>query len=96
VISFFIETPERERMRRMLWRGDAVDTIIERLKLDREHFAGVETCVDYVIENRDRLQINAALGSDLAAGKIVDILGGLGVAPIPGLKLPEDVHAVRS
>jgi guanylate kinase len=68
--SFYIKVSERERMNRMLKRGDEVDNIMERILQDRETFREIESIVDFVIEgeryNADEVVsiINLILGKE--------------------------------
>ena len=53
--SFYINVPVEERIKRMLNRGDDLQNIQKRLKIDEEKFKKAEEVVDYVIQN-DNLQ----------------------------------------
>lgn len=46
-----IKVDERERMFRLLKRGDAIGEVVRRLNTDREDFKDVENIADYVIGN---------------------------------------------
>ena len=48
---FYISVPAEERTKRMLSRGDSIETIQRRMKLDSEKFKGAKEVVDYVVEN---------------------------------------------
>lgn len=51
VISFYIETEERERVRRMMERGDNVMESFRRIISDQGSFNGIKYEVDFVIPN---------------------------------------------
>ena len=51
IISFYIKVPERDRVIRMMKRGDNVMESFRRIISDQGSFAGVERDVDYVIRN---------------------------------------------
>ena len=53
VTSFFIKTPERERLIRMAKRGDEIMEIFRRLISDNGTFNNIEDEVDYVINNKN-------------------------------------------
>lgn len=46
-----IKVEERERMIRLLKRGDSISEVFRRLHTDREDFENVENISDYIIEN---------------------------------------------
>lgn len=50
-ICFYIYVPAEERTKRMLARGDSLESIQERLRIDNEKFKNARNVVDYVIEN---------------------------------------------
>ena len=50
---FYIHVPAEERTKRMLKRGDSIEAIQERLRMDKEKFKEVEKVADVVIENVD-------------------------------------------
>ena len=49
---FYIKAPERDRMIRMLLRGDDVDEVIRRIQADRTDFTGAEQIADHVVYNQ--------------------------------------------
>ena len=49
--TFYIYVPEKERISRMLNRGDSADTINKRLEIDKEKFIKAREVADYTIEN---------------------------------------------
>jgi guanylate kinase len=51
VVAIYIKVDERERMRRLLERGDEVDEIIRRIQSDRKDFADVEKYCEHTVEN---------------------------------------------
>lgn len=53
VVAFFIDVPERERMSRLLKRGDDVDEIMRRIQADRKDFEGFSNKADFIIQNSD-------------------------------------------
>lgn len=53
ITSFFIKTEERERVTRMMKRGDKVLESFRRIISDQGMFSGIEREVDYVVENPD-------------------------------------------
>jgi len=53
IVSFFIDVPERERMERLLKRGDDVDEIIRRIQADRKDFEKFRGKADFIIKNSD-------------------------------------------
>jgi len=70
VISFFINVPERERLLRLINRGDDITELCRRIISDRDTFRGVEHEVDFVIHNKD---------IDVAAFNIIQNLLSKGV-----------------
>ena len=52
IISFYIYVPAEERTKRMLTRGDSIESIQKRLEIDNEKFKNAKEVVDYVIENK--------------------------------------------
>ena len=69
IISFYIEVEERERVIRMMKRGDSVMESFRRIISDQGSFNGIHREVDYIIQNQDGKL-------DLAVGQILEILGG--------------------
>jgi len=67
IISFFIDVEERDRVVRMMRRGDNVMESFRRIISDQGSFSGAKREVDYVIPNPDG-------ELDLAVEKIVSIL----------------------
>lgn len=67
IISFFIDVEERERVIRMMKRGDNVMESFRRIISDQGSFSGAKREVDYVIPNPDGKL-------DLAVEKIISIL----------------------
>lgn len=51
IVSFYIHVPPEERTKRMLARGDSLDSIQKRLEIDNLKFKNAKEAVDYVIEN---------------------------------------------
>lgn len=51
----YINVPERERMIRMLQRGDDVDEVMRRIHNDRETFKDVNELADYCVYNRSHI-----------------------------------------
>ena len=51
ITSFYICVPAEERTKRMLLRGDSIETIQKRLEIDSEKFRNARDAVDYVVEN---------------------------------------------
>lgn len=49
VVAIHIQTSERERMSRLVERGDEVDEIIRRIEADRIDFKDAEWVCDYVV-----------------------------------------------
>lgn len=67
IISFFIDVEERERVIRMMKRGDNVMESFRRIISDQGSFSGAKREVDHVIPNPDGKL-------DLAVEKIISIL----------------------
>jgi guanylate kinase len=53
IVSFFIMASERTRLIRMAKRGDDIGEIFRRLYSDQGSFNGIESEVDYIVENED-------------------------------------------
>lgn len=53
IVSFFISVPERDRVIRMMKRGDNVMESFRRVISDQGTFSGIEREVNYVIRNSD-------------------------------------------
>jgi guanylate kinase len=53
ITSFFIDVEERERVCRMMKRGDGVMESFRRIISDQGSFSGIKREVDYVIPNPD-------------------------------------------
>lgn len=53
VNSIFIKADERVRLHRLVKRGDDLEEIYRRIKVDREDFHGVELICDYIVENNN-------------------------------------------
>lgn len=51
IVSFYIHVPAEERTKRMLARGDSIESIQKRLEIDNEKFKNAREIVDYTIEN---------------------------------------------
>ncbi len=51
ITSFYISVPAEIRTKRMLERGDSIDSIQKRIETDSEKFKNAREVVDYVIEN---------------------------------------------
>ena len=52
IISFYIHVPAEERTKRMLARGDSIESIQKRLEIDSEKFKNAKEVADFVIENK--------------------------------------------
>lgn len=48
---FYIKVPRKDRLIKMFQRGDDVDEVIERDKVDIKQYDGIEKQVDYVLNN---------------------------------------------
>ena len=66
LIIFYIKVPERERIIRMLRRGDSVNNVIQRVKWDRLHFNYplVRLLADFTIDNGNHFKFTAAAMGD--------------------------------
>ncbi|MBR6033243.1 MAG: AAA family ATPase [Clostridia bacterium] len=51
IVTFYISVPAEERTKRMLLRGDSLDSIQKRLEIDNEKFKNVKEVVDFTVEN---------------------------------------------
>ena len=51
IVSFYIHVPPEERTKRMLARGDSLDSIQKRLEIDNVIFKNAKDVTDYVVEN---------------------------------------------
>lgn len=51
IISVFIEASDSERIKRMLYRGDSIDKVMERIEHDKIAFKDVKENCNYVITN---------------------------------------------
>lgn len=51
IVSFYIYVPAEERTKRMLSRGDSIESIQKRLEIDNEKFKNAREVVDFVVEN---------------------------------------------
>lgn len=51
--TFYIYVPAEERTKRMLERGDSIESIQKRLEIDKEKFKNVKEVADYIIENKE-------------------------------------------
>lgn len=49
---FYIKVPRKDRLIKMLQRGDDIDEAIERDKLDIKQYDDIEKQVDYVLNNK--------------------------------------------
>ena len=65
IISFYIYVDERERLIRMMRRGDNLMEVFRRIFSDQGVFQGIKNEVDYIIENKNL---------DMATSKIISIL----------------------
>ncbi len=54
IVSFYLDASSETRKSRMLGRGDAPESVEKRLVNDEEVFAGVESMVDYVLNNDNK------------------------------------------
>ena len=59
IMSFFIDVEERDRVIRMMKRGDNVMESFRRIISDQGSFSGAKREVDYVIKNPDGMLDNA-------------------------------------
>lgn len=50
-MSFYIKVPRRDRLIKILQRGDDIDEAIRRNQSDVGQYDGIEDEVDYVVEN---------------------------------------------
>lgn len=69
VISFYIKTDERERLIRMVKRGDNLLEVFRRIFSDQGVFQFIEDEVDYVINNNSNINI------DDVVDDIIEIIG---------------------
>lgn len=53
ITVFYIHVPEQERVKRMLKRGDSIESIQIRMQIDKEKFKRAKEVADYIIENID-------------------------------------------
>ncbi len=53
ILSFYIKTEERQRVIRMMKRGDNIMESFRRIISDQGSFNGIENEVDYIIDNSD-------------------------------------------
>lgn len=51
IVSFYIHVPAEERTKRMLSRGDSLESIQKRLEIDSVKFKQAREVVDYTVEN---------------------------------------------
>ena len=51
VVCFYIYVPAEERTKRMLIRGDSIESIQKRLEIDNEKFKQAREVADFVVEN---------------------------------------------
>lgn len=51
IVSFYIKVPRRDRLIKLLDRGDNIDEAIRRNQSDVGQFDGIEDEVDFIIEN---------------------------------------------
>ena len=52
ITTFYIYVPAEERTKRMLARGDSIESIQKRLEIDNEKFRNAKEVADFVIENK--------------------------------------------
>ena len=52
ITCFYISVPAEERTKRMLARGDSIESIQKRMEIDSEKFKKAKDVVDYVVENK--------------------------------------------
>ena len=69
VTSFYINIPRRDRMIKILQRGDNIDECYRRSTSDQGQFDGIEDEVDYILNNDGYKET-----ADETANKIVKIL----------------------
>lgn len=53
IITIYVYVNEQERIKRMKDRGDSIDSIQTRIKIDREKFARAKKVADFIVENID-------------------------------------------
>jgi guanylate kinase len=53
ILSFYIKTDERTRLKRMCDRGDVLTEMFRRIFSDQGAFNGIENEVNYIVENED-------------------------------------------
>lgn len=51
VVAIHVKVDERERLRRLVERGDDIDEAIRRIYADREDFREVEEVCNYIVDN---------------------------------------------
>lgn len=51
IVSFYIHVTAEERTKRMLTRGDSIESIQKRLEIDSVKFKKARDVADYTIEN---------------------------------------------
>ncbi len=51
ITTIYVYVNEQERIKRMKDRGDSIDSIQTRIKIDREKFARAREIADFVVEN---------------------------------------------
>jgi len=56
IVSFYIKVPERDRVIRMMMRGDNVMESFRRIISDQGSFNGIEREVDFIIDNNRPIQ----------------------------------------
>lgn len=50
-ISFFLEVPDKVRIKRMKFRGDTKENIAKRIETDKKVFEGLDKETDFIINN---------------------------------------------
>lgn len=68
IISFYIKVDERERLIRMVKRGDNLLEVFRRIFSDQGVFQFIENEVDYVIDNNSNINNSVE--------KIIELIGG--------------------
>jgi dephospho-CoA kinase len=68
IISFYIKVDERERLIRMVKRGDNLLEVFRRIFSDQGVFQFIDQEVDYVIDNNSNINNSVE--------KIIELIGG--------------------
>lgn len=65
MVSFYIMVPRRDRLIKILERGDDIDEAVRRNQSDVGQYDGIEDEVDYVVCNEGYIQSTEALASEI-------------------------------